>query len=481
MSEEQAEPAVVPMPRGSLRPLSPLRDGLKEEQRAFAEHLRSLRERSQMTSSDLAVALGVDATRLSRYLSGEDLPPPQLLTCLHQLLADRDAEYCAETAARDSRTLLYAAARSKGVLSARAYEIAELQEKLHEQQAQTARSLAALQAELLDEREHRRRAEEEIARLRRAGAADRDEQIRRLAAERDSALQRAAELEELVAQTGALLHLQQRDAQRAQEMAQETQDALDHSEHAAELSRQFLPYDATGLGAEEIVARLERLRDDDEDEEADSLLAEVAERHDPVVVARLHGALEDAGRRVDAAALLEAAALHCSGPHLRRLALTTPQRPEDDDGPQTFQFAPRPPRQLGDSLLPIVGRFSSVDTILRLAVAFAQRCESQPLELLAFAAAARPQHDRQALRDGGLPVAQWHMERPPWRRPTLHLRDCEVVMASHDEHWLITTSGMTKRETEQQALKYTVRLCPKCRPLLVLHSKIALGDVIIEG
>lgn len=64
----------MPVPRGHLPSLSPLRDDLGEEQRAFAEHLRALRERSGMTSSDLAAALGVDATRLSRYLSGEDLP-----------------------------------------------------------------------------------------------------------------------------------------------------------------------------------------------------------------------------------------------------------------------------------------------------------------------------------------------------------------------------------------------------------------------
>ncbi|MFJ8726509.1 helix-turn-helix domain-containing protein [Streptomyces sp. NPDC093269] len=74
MADEQAERTVVPVPRGHLPSLSPLRDDLGEEQRAFAEHLRALRERSGMTSSDLAAALGVDATRRSRYLSGEDLP-----------------------------------------------------------------------------------------------------------------------------------------------------------------------------------------------------------------------------------------------------------------------------------------------------------------------------------------------------------------------------------------------------------------------
>ncbi|MFF4732912.1 helix-turn-helix domain-containing protein [Streptomyces mirabilis] len=480
MTEEQVGRTVVPMPRGHLPPLSPLRDDLGEELRAFAEHLRALRERSGMTSSDLAAALGVDATRLSRYLSGEDLPQPQLLTRLHQLLASRNAEYSVDEAARESRALLYAAARSKSLLSARAYEIAELQEKLHEQQAETARSLAALQAEMQDEREHRRRAEQEIARLRQAGVADRDEQIRRLEAERDSALQRVAELEDLVSQTGALLQLQQRDAQHAEEMAAETQRALDRWEHGEKLPEQRRKFDPTRLGAEEIVEELDDLRDADRDEEADDLLADVAQGHDPAVVARLHGALEDAGRRVDVAKLLEAAALNCSGPHLRRLALTTVDRPGDDYGTGGFQLSV-PPAPLGDSLLPIVGQFSPVDTILRLAVAFAQRSESRQLEVLAFFAAARPREDRQVLRDAGLPVAQWHMERQARRRPMLHLRDCEVVMSNHDEQWLTTTMGMTKQEAEKQGIKYRVRLCPQCHPYLALDAKIRLGDVVIDG
>ncbi|MEU2916344.1 helix-turn-helix domain-containing protein [Streptomyces massasporeus] len=479
MTEEQAKRTAVPMPRGQLPPLSPLRDDLGDEQRAFAEHLRALRERSGMTSSDLAAALGVDATRLSRYLSGEDLPQPQLLTRLHQLLASRNAEYSVDEEARESRALLYAAARSKSLLSARAYEIAELQEKLHEQQAETARSLATLQAEIQDERDHRRRAEQEIARLRQAGVADRDERIRQLEAERDSALHRVAELEDLVSQTGALLQLQQRDAQHAEEMAAETQRALDQWEHGVKLPEQRQRFDPTRLNAEEIVEKLDHLRDADRDEEADGLLAGVAEGHDPAVVARLQGALEDAGRRADVAKLLEAVALNCSGPHLRRLALTV-DGPGDHHGTGDFQISV-PPAPLGDSLLPIVGRLSPVDTVLRLAVAFAQRSESRQLEALAFFAAARPKEDRQALRDAGLPVAQWHMERQAWRRPMLHLRDCEAVMSNHDEQWLTTTMGMTKREAEKHGIKYRVRRCPQCHPYLALDAKIRLGEVVIDG
>ncbi|MCF3173938.1 helix-turn-helix domain-containing protein [Streptomyces sioyaensis] len=468
-------PAQEAAPRG--RALAPLSSELGTDERAFAEHLRGLRERSAKTSADLAAALEVDATRLSRYLSGQSLPEPQLLIRFHQLLADGDAETSPPLAAQESRALLYAAARSKGPLSARAYEIAELQEKLHEQQAETASSLAALQAEMQHERDHRRRAEQEIARLRQAGVADRDAQIRRLEAERDSALHRVAELEDLVSQTGALLQLQQSDAQHAEEMAAETRRAMDRWEHGApEQSRKF---DLTRWDAEEIVDKLDDLRDADRDEEADGLLADVVQGQDPALVAQLHCALEGAGRRVDGAKLLKAAAMRCPGTHLRRLALAVGENDAPGDTGE-FQIIV-PPAPLGDALLPIVGRLSPVDTVLRLAVAFAQRSERPQLEALTFFAAARAKEDRQVLRDAGLPVTQWHMERQAWRRPRLHIRDCEAVMSTHDEQWLTTTMGMTKSAAKEQGTKFGLRTCPQCHPYLALNAEIRLDGVVIKG
>ncbi|MGW0584176.1 helix-turn-helix domain-containing protein, partial [Streptomyces sp. NPDC002920] len=142
MTEQRLQSVEAPRGRG----LAPLSDGLGPQERVFAEHLRDLRQRTGMTSADLATELGVDATRLSRYLSGHNLPDPQLLTRLHRLLASSH-EDAAEVPARQSRALLYAAARARGPLSARAFEVAELQEKLQEQQAATEHALAGLREE----------------------------------------------------------------------------------------------------------------------------------------------------------------------------------------------------------------------------------------------------------------------------------------------------------------------------------------------
>ncbi|WP_369244458.1 helix-turn-helix domain-containing protein [Streptomyces sp. R41] len=105
--KQSPERAVVPRPPA----LAPLSDELGKKERAFAEHFRGLREGAGMISADLAEGLGVDPTQLSRYLSGQSLPEPQLLTRFHQLLADPDAESFVQESARESRTLLYAAAQ----------------------------------------------------------------------------------------------------------------------------------------------------------------------------------------------------------------------------------------------------------------------------------------------------------------------------------------------------------------------------------
>ncbi|MET8957565.1 hypothetical protein [Streptomyces sp. NPDC004533] len=54
-------------------------------------------------------------------------------------------------------------------------------------------------------------------------------------------------------------------------------------------------------------------------------------------------------------------------------------------------------------------------------------------------------------------------------------------MSNHDEQWLTTTMGMTKREAEKAGIKYRVRRCRQCHPFLALDAKIRLGDVVIDG
>ncbi|MEU1106612.1 helix-turn-helix transcriptional regulator [Streptomyces tibetensis] len=410
--EQQPERALVPPRRG----LAPLSDELQGPERAFAEHLRGLRESAGMTSADLAAALGVDATRLSRYLSGQSLPEPQLLTRLHLLLADQGEEPSIHKASRESRALLYAAARSKGPLSARAYEVAELQEKLNEQQTETARSLAQLRDELRLERDRRRQAEEEIVRLRQANATERDEEVRRLAAERDGAVRRAAELEDRVTQTEALLRLQQEDARHAKEMAEATADEVLRweGEHetdpdGGQQQKSSLQPELVATSPHEAIELMTKLRDQDENDAADGLIRQIVRSWPPDEVAALYAEFPRHGRRLEALRLLDAAARHCDGPRLRDLLLIRTQvyRAEPD-------FDEKP---LGILLASKVGSLTPVAELVRVVRYLRERSQEDRLEEIASAASYRPRTERRQLNEAGLlvtgPLASAFLLRRP--------------------------------------------------------------------
>ncbi|MEO3768730.1 helix-turn-helix domain-containing protein [Streptomyces sp. B8F3] len=447
------------------RALGALDGGLAADVKVFAEHLRVLRERVGMTSDALAEALGVDPSRLSRFLSGQSLPQPQMLTRLHRLLADEladeedgpDAPDVIE-AVKGSRTLLYAAARARGPLSARAYEVEELKEKFAEQQTATARELDGLQKELRQERAHRRRAEEQLAEMRAAdGRHSYAEQAARLERERDAALRRVAELEDLIAQTGALLRLQERDAQRTEEMAHDTHRELALWEEG------FAPAPSSPLTPDmhldDIVDLLAELRDEDRDAEADGALADIARRWEPQMVAQLYVGLQDAGRHLDGRSLLDAAARLCDGPRLRQLILASAKNKRDLE------------TVLGQTLLPHVGVLTPVSEVLRLAKAFRHRSERDQLQDLAYHAGARPPNELAELRRAGLPAAMWTEELVTeehtgrWgktsrkrERTIVHVRGCEKMTDSATTYRRSMKSASAKEKADSD----TARWCPSC-------------------
>ncbi|MBH1937836.1 helix-turn-helix domain-containing protein [Streptomyces sp. AV19] len=420
MTEQRLQAAGMPRARG----LAPLSDDLGAEDRVFAEHLRELRERAGMTSTDLAAALSVDATRLSRYLSGQSLPAPQVLTRLHQLLAGPDAP-SVEAAARESRALLYAAARSRGPLQAHAYQVAEFQEKLQEQRAETARVLAALGQELEEERAHRQRAEREIDQLRQAGAADRDERIRTLEAERDAALRRVAELEGAVAQTGALLRLQQDESQQVEAMAQaahseverwEDGDGGGSSRPAPEQDDVLRLSREVGVQSGNVIDLLAQLRDVGRDDEAGQIIQFAALNASPPAVGAFYALLDQHRRRPDADRLVHAIAELCPAIRLRQLAVDVkvPQPRfhfppvmgpdgvlKDERWKVGFQQEERP---FGEVFLPYVGRLASPEVLVQLVRAFRERDETDFAHTVVSAASHRSRAERRILREGGLPV-----------------------------------------------------------------------------
>ncbi|MFD8287870.1 hypothetical protein ACFV2B_06515 [Streptomyces lavendulae] len=273
MSEQPSRPNGAQ----SLQRLGALK-GLSPEEAAFAQYLRDLREDLEMSSKEIVTWLkenepeaAVDASRLSRFLSGADLPQPPLLPALHRLLAERGA--ADPERVREGWNRLYAAAQIKGPLIARGYKERALRIALEEERVRTAQELAGLREEAAREREHRERLEGGLADVfdRPSGT---HEQVRELEEELEGVTLRIEELEDLVRQHEALLRLQRSDAERAGQALRETSAEIEVWRGGA------TPWTDD---PKEIARAVAAFRDEGEDEQADGLLS-LAARDLPVAV-----------------------------------------------------------------------------------------------------------------------------------------------------------------------------------------------------
>ncbi|MGW6709442.1 hypothetical protein ACWGDE_31780 [Streptomyces sp. NPDC054956] len=234
----------------------------------------------------------IDASRLSRYLSGADLPRPSLLPSLYRLLAMRQAVDPDRMAEGWNR--LYAAARARGPLVAREYKEEFSRIALEEHRVQTARDLAGLREQLDRERQHRERLETSLADVF-ARAEGTHQQVQDLEDELDRVGQRLEGLEDLVRQHESELRLLQADSERGAQAHRETRAEID-------LWQGKVPAPWTEdpmLLARGIVA----LRDEGADEQADQLLSLVARDLPVALLPGLFDAFEELGRMLERARL----------------------------------------------------------------------------------------------------------------------------------------------------------------------------------
>ncbi|MEU9716114.1 hypothetical protein [Streptomyces sp. NPDC047976] len=314
MSEQSLRPR-GPQPPQRLRPL----EGLTPEQAAFAQHLRDVREDLGMPSSGIAKWLeenepgaAVDASRLSRFLSGSDLPPPALLPALYRLLASSravDPERIAE-----GWRLLYAAARTKGPLVARAYKDEASWIAVEEDRVRTAHELAVLREEADRERLHRERIEKGLGDL--FDRADgTHEQVADLEGELGRVTRRIEELEDLVRQHEAAVRLLRADADRARRAREETASEID-------LWRGGVPAPLAG-DPSAIADAVAAFRDEGADERADRLLALAAGELPAAALAELYAVFRDTRRPLELARLSRSIGALCRAKDI--VELTAPQ------------------------------------------------------------------------------------------------------------------------------------------------------------
>ncbi|GLV82707.1 hypothetical protein Slala03_23960 [Streptomyces lavendulae subsp. lavendulae] len=293
MSEQPSSPHGAQ----SLQRLGALK-GLNPEEAAFAQHLRDLREDLGMSSTEIVTWLkknepeaAVDATRLSRFLSGANLPQPPLLPALHRLLAERGA--ADPERVREGWNRLYAAAQTKGPLFAREYKEQALRIALEEERVRTAQELAGLREEIAREREHRERLEGGLADVFDQPSGT-PEQVRDLEEELEGVTLRIEELEDLVRQHEALLRLQRSDAERAGQALRETSAEIDVWRGNA------TPWTDD---PEAIARAVAAFRDEGEDEQADGLLGLAARDLPVAALPELYTAFRSMNRPLEPARL----------------------------------------------------------------------------------------------------------------------------------------------------------------------------------
>ncbi|MFH9475839.1 hypothetical protein ACH4L7_18580 [Streptomyces anulatus] len=192
--------------RRGKRGLAPLGEGLGPEAVAFASYLRDMLALAGATLAEAAEVTGKDTSTVSRYCGGERLPE---LAWLRDFLSWVDRRGRVEDGAdRRGRELLWAAARVKGPLVERQFQLDRAAEELAAQREEAAAALSRLREELDAERERCCLLEEQLH------------------SERHAARARIEELEDRVRQSDAVLRLLQHDEERMADMICETAEEL---------------------------------------------------------------------------------------------------------------------------------------------------------------------------------------------------------------------------------------------------------------
>lgn len=285
-------------------------DRLAPEARAFAEHVRELRAQTGLTSSALEAQLGMTSGSLSRYLSGERLPPLVWLRSLQDWVAENTDTGLSEQERKHGRDLLYTAARGKNGLVVHEIEMAVLEERWAERISELEQAINDTQAELAAEREHRQRLEQALGNSDTHNA----EQVR-------LSQQRIADLEDRLGQTEALLILLRAERLGFAEMATRSSAALAAYEPGVvtDVIATSAPAEAAA-NPEDLADRVSRLLMDGHVEDADRLLTDTAQRMtDPRDFLITMGCLRTADRHREAQLLSKMVGQHWSPSLLAQL------------------------------------------------------------------------------------------------------------------------------------------------------------------
>jgi hypothetical protein len=214
---------------------------------------------TEATLAEAAEATGKDTSTVSRYCGGERLPE---LAWLRDFLSWVDQRVgLGDGHEREGRERLWAAARIKGPLIDRQFQLDRAAEELAAQREQAAAALSLLREELEAERERCQLLEEQLH------------------SERHTSQARIEELEDQIRQYTVVQRLIQHDEERMVEMIHETAEELapwTSGVTSADANDEFIALAVAS--ADQVVARIEELGREGEAARVRGLLKEAAKR-----------------------------------------------------------------------------------------------------------------------------------------------------------------------------------------------------------
>jgi hypothetical protein len=274
-----------------------------------------------MTSRQIADAINISESALSRHFSGTRLIQPRTLKALHELLEARGAPPSPEEREEDWR-LLTEAWSAEGPLPAHYCGAVRALEQIEQQLAEASAEVSDLRAEMRGTEEKRRKIEQELDELRAAHEQLTEEQRQRLdelTVERDEAVARVRFLEDRIDQMQSLsrlLTMQQHAVGEVVHAAEvEVARWRNDPEPAPSRTTQASPRREMEKFADQL-HRLRSSRDGSEYSAAEALIRD----YTPEQIAEVWENLRSWGQWEDAQWLLEYLAKHSPGPMIAQIS-----------------------------------------------------------------------------------------------------------------------------------------------------------------